>query len=146
MTTFESTPTLPPQKISEARSVPTLNAARIAALQKETDQVSSLLASVFADTEPEVTTSTIATQEETTEQKQSLLGLDAEHSAFLRLLLTRPSWLRQELSDVAADMELMLDGALELINDVFFEKFEEALTDGEDPVEVNQHLLGAQPT
>lgn len=145
-TAFNSTPTLPPQVISAARSIPTLNAARIAALQKETDQVSSLLASVFADAEPEATTSTIATQEETAEQKQNLLGLDTEHSAFLHLLLTRPSWLRQELSDVAADMELMLDGALECINEVFFDKFEEALTDGEDPVEVNQHLLGIQPT
>lgn len=145
-TAFNATPTLPPQEISAARSIPTLNAARIAALQKETDQVSSLLASVFADAEPETTTSTIATQEETAEQKQNLLGLDTEHSAFLRLLLTRPSWLRQELSDVAADMELMLDGALECINEVFFDKFEEALTDGEDPVEVNQHLLGIQPT
>lgn len=145
ITTFESMPTLPPQEISEARSTPTLNAARIAALQKETDQVSSLLASVFADAEPETTTSSIATQEETAEQKQNLLGLDAEHSAFLRLLLTRPSWLRQELSDVASDMELMLDGALECINEVFFDKFDEALTDGEDPVEVNQHLLETQP-
>jgi len=114
-------------------------------LQKETDQVSSLLASVFADTEPEFTTSTTATQEENAEQKQNLLGLDAEHSAFLRLLRTRPSWSRQELSDAAADMELMLDGALELINDVFFDKFDEALTDGEELVEVNQHLLETQP-
>lgn len=148
ITAFESTPTLPPQEIFEARSTPTLNAARIAALQKETEQVSSLLASVFADTytEPESAISTITAQEESAEQKQNLLGLDVEHSTFLRLLLTRPSWLRQELSDVAADMELMLDGALERINDVFFDEFDEALTDGEDPVEVNQHLLGIQPT
>lgn len=144
MTAFESMPTLPQQGLSEARSIPTLNAARIAALLKESEQVSNLLASVFAD--PESTTSTIAEQEENVEQKQNLLGLDAEHSAFLRLLLTRPSWLRQELSDVAADMELMLDGTLERINDVFFDKFDEALTDGEDPVEVNQHLLEIQPT
>lgn len=145
MTAFESTPIFPPQEISEARSIPTLNTARIAALQKETDQVSSLLASVFADTEPEFTISTTATQEENAEQKQNLLGLDAEHSAFLRLLRTRPSWSRQELSNAAADMELMLDGALELINDVFFDKFDEALTDGEELVEVNQHLLETQP-
>lgn len=148
MTAFESTHILPSHEISEARSIPTLNAARIAALQKETEQVSSLLASVFADTytEPESAISTITAQEESAEQKQNLLGLDVEHSAFLRLLLTRPSWLREELSDVAADMELMLDGALERINNVFFDEFDEALTDGEDPVEVNQHLLGIQPT
>lgn len=145
MTAFESTPILPPQEISEARSIPTLNTARIAALLKESEQVSNLLASVFADPESESTVSIIATHEEIAEQKQNLLGLDAEHSAFLRLLRTRPSWSRQELSDAAADMELMLDGALERINDVFFDKFDEALTDGEDPVEVNQHLLDAQP-
>lgn len=141
----ETTTILPQQERSELRSIPTLNAARIAVLQKESEQVSSLLASVFTDIEPEATVSTIASHEENVEQNQNLLGLDAEHSAFLRLLLTRPSWLRHELSDVAADMELMLDGALELINDVFFDKFDEALTDGEDPIEVNQHLLGIQP-
>lgn len=145
MAAFESTTILPQQDISEARSIPTLNTARIAARLKESEQVSNLLASVFADPEPESTTSTITTQEDNAEQKQNLLGLDTEHSAFLRLLRTRPSWSRQELSDAAADMELMLDGALELINDVFFDKFDEALTDGEDPVEVNQHLLDAQP-
>lgn len=145
---FESVPISPQQEISKAHDVtPTLNAARIAALLKESEQVSKLLASVFADPEPasEPAASTIAVQEEHVEQKQNLLGLDAEHSAFLRILRTRPSWSRQELSDVAADMELMLDGALERINDVFFDKFDEPLTDGDALVEVNQHLLGIQP-
>lgn len=141
-----ATPTVHSQGASGIDTIPTLNAARIAALQTESEKVSKLLASVFASSEPEITTRTIATQEDSAEQKQNILSLDVEHSAFLRLLLTRPSWLRQELSDVASDMELMLDGALELINDAFFDKYDEALTDGEDPVEVNQHLLESQPT
>jgi uncharacterized tellurite resistance protein B-like protein len=131
----------PQQDASEVRTFTTLNPERIAALQKETEQVSSLLASVFTDSEPESGISQIDAQEDREVQELGPLGLDVEYSAFLRLLLSRPSWSRQELSDVAADMELMLDGTLEHINEAAFDKFDEALTDGEDPVEINQTLL-----
>lgn len=118
-----------------------LDMARIEALQRETAQVSALLSKVFAD---EGTTSieTLEEREETQPVADAcLLGLDAEHSIFLRLLLTRPSWSRQDLADAAADMELMLDGALERINEASFEQFDEALIDGDDPVEISREVL-----
>ena len=35
----------------------------------------------------------------------------------------------------------MLDGALEVINDSAFDTCDEALTDGEDPIEINAEVL-----
>jgi hypothetical protein len=70
-----------------------------------------------------------------------LLGLDPEHSAFLRVLLTRPSWSRAELGEVAADMELMLDGALERVNEATLDTLDNRIAEGDDPIEIDQDLM-----
>lgn len=118
-----------------------LDMTRIEALQRETAEVSALLSSVFA--------SELIVSEEQKEERDEAssvfapgpLGLDSEHSAFLRLLVTRSSWSRRELADAAADMELMLDGAIERINEVAFEKFDAALIEGDDPMEVSRDVV-----
>ncbi len=119
-----------------------LDPNRIAALRKETEQVSSLLAGVFAEEDAAVV---LAEETEEPMHEPGLVGLDAGHSAFLRLLLSRPSWSKQDLADAASDMELMLEGTLERINEAFFDHFDEALTEGEDPLEVNQSLWEKMP-
>lgn len=116
-----------------------LDPARIAALQKDTDKVSALLANIFkeevpaaapeVDVEPEV------------EAPQGLLGLDEAHTSFARLLLSRPEWSREELLDIASDLDLMLDGALERINEACFDAHDMALTEGENPIVVNHDVL-----
>lgn len=50
-------------------------------------------------------------------------------------------WTRAELADAAADLDLMLDGALEQINEAAFDAFDEPLCEGDDPVSVNTGLL-----
>lgn len=118
-----------------------LDMARVEALQRETAQVTALLSSVFA----EESTASVEVCEEREETQPTtttnLLGLDTEHTLFLRLLLTRPCWPRQDLADAAADMELMLDGALERINEASFERFDEALIEGDDPVEMSRDVV-----
>ena len=42
-------------------------------------------------------------------------------------------------------MELMLDGALEHINEAVLDACDEPLTEGEDPVEINQAVLETLP-
>lgn len=118
-----------------------LDMARVEALQRETAEVTALLSSVFTDE----AAPSIEAQEEREEAQPTaettLLGLDTEHSLFLRLLLTRPSWPRQDLADAAADMELMLDGALERINEAAFEQFDEPLIEDGDPIEISRDVM-----
>jgi len=124
-----------------------LDMAKVARLQQETAEVSALLASVFseeASTEPPATSLPEMPQELediTAEQLATVHGLDVEHSAFLRLLASRTEWSRAELEDAASDMELMLDGALERINDTAFELFDMPVTEGDDPIEINPEIL-----
>jgi hypothetical protein len=42
-------------------------------------------------------------------------------------------------------MELMLDGALEHINEIILDSFEAPLAEGDDPIEINQELLEKLP-
>lgn len=120
-----------------------LDPARIAALQKDTERVSALLANIFTEAE-EPAPPPVAEPEaetETGEPPQGLLGMDEAHTALARMLLSRPEWSRDELQDVAADLDLMLDGALERINEAAFDTHDVAFLEGEDPVTVNPEIL-----
>lgn len=124
-----------------------LDPARIAALQKDTEKVSALLANIFTEANESAAATApvepVGADRETavTEVAQGLLGLDKAHTALARMMLSRPSWRRDELLDVAADLDLMLDGALEHINEAAFDTHKMALFEGDDPVTVNAEIL-----
>jgi uncharacterized tellurite resistance protein B-like protein len=122
-----------------------LDPARIAALQAESERVTALLSKVFEEEAPPAFPSPTSAKDVHPEEPSAgaplLLGLDAEHSAFLRVLLTRHSWSRAELNDIAADMEMMLDGALERVNEAALDKFDARLAEGHDPIEIEQDLM-----
>ncbi|UCV10417.1 TerB N-terminal domain-containing protein [Dechloromonas denitrificans] len=125
----------------------TLDHARIAQLHKETEAVSALLARVFTDGTPdeaEVAQADVPAEEPANVESR-ILGLSDDYSSFIRHLVSRPHWSREDLGDVAADMELMLDGALEHINEAMLDMFEAPLTEGDDPIEINQELLEQIP-
>ena len=118
-----------------------LDVERIAALQKDTVRVSELLSKIFVEEADAPTPVGPAPEPELEDESNGPLGLDEAHSALLRLLLSRPEWTRAELEDVAADLDLMLDGAMEQINEAAFETFDEPLFDGEDTISVHTKLL-----
>ena len=119
-----------------------LDADRIAALQEDTARVSALLSKIFTDEAVAASAPpAVAPEPEPEDETAASLGLDEAHSALLRLLLSRPEWTRSELEDAAADLDLMLDGALEQINEAAFDAFDEALCEGDDPLTVNTELL-----
>jgi hypothetical protein len=69
-----------------------------------------------------------------------ILGLDAAHAALARQMLKQHEWSRQDLLDIAADLDLMLDGALEHINEAAFDAHDVPFAEGEDPVSVNPEI------
>lgn len=117
-----------------------LDTRRVNELQQDTERVSALLANIFKDDtvpiDPPI--QEVAGDSEPVTQ---LLGLDETHAALARLMLSRPQWSREELEDAAADLQLMLDGALELINEASFDTYDLPFAEGSDPVEVNGEVL-----
>lgn len=111
-------------------------------MQEDTAKVSALLSKIFAEEAAQASPLPPPTPEpEPEDEAQAPLGLDEAHSALLRLLLSRPEWTRSELEDAAADLDLMLDGAMEQINEAAFDAFDEPLCEGDDPISVNTELL-----
>lgn len=106
-----------------------LNLELIQAKQLESIEATQLLQTVFIE-------DTIAAP-----ASEAALGLDSAHSAFLQTLKTQTHWSREDLVRVAQQLDLLLDGALELINEAAFDRCDEALTEGEDPLEVNPNVL-----
>lgn len=139
----------PPQKPKVAKLAAPgfkLDSERIAALRKDTERVSALLAGIFQDDslEEQVQPATPPPELEaasTEDGRARLLGLDDAHAAFARMLISRPQWSRDELQDLATDLELMLDGALERINEAAFDIHDVPFTEGDDPVDVNPEVL-----
>lgn len=137
VTVRPASPGAPGYKIPASRasggSVLTLDVNRVRAKMAETAAVGALLRDVFVEEEPPPPTAAPAVA--------AITGLDEAHSAFLRGLATRPSWPRAELEARAAELRLLLDGALEVINDRAFDTCGEAACEGEDPVETNVEVL-----
>src|SRR6202044_859146 len=108
------------------------------------ERVTALLSKVFEEETPVISVAAVSAEDagpEPSERAPRLLGLDGEHTAFLRVLLTRHSWSRAELNDIAADMEMMLDGALERVNEATLEAFDARIAEGDDPIEIAQDLM-----
>ncbi|MFO1051828.1 MAG: TerB N-terminal domain-containing protein [Planctomycetota bacterium] len=128
---------VPPRVSSEAAGL-TLDMETVARRMRETAAVSSLLAQVFDAEEPE--DKTPATDAPDADAPQ-VAGLDGAHAALLFALSARASWGRAEYEGEAERLGLLPDGALEVINDLAFERCGAAVCEGEDPLEIDMDVM-----
>jgi tellurite resistance protein len=128
-------PPRPPEKPAGGLD---LDFSKISTLEEDSQRVSQILHAIFEDSIPEAPAN--GDSVESDDAAECLWGLTPEFSEFVRVLLTRPEWSRAELEELATDRSLMLDGALEHINEAAFELFDQPLTEGDDPLEINLEL------
>jgi len=88
----------------------TLDANVLARHESATDDVRELLNTIFTEEEPEEPESAPASLAEKG-------GLDPAHSQLYRSLLEKEQWSRKEATELCGNLNLMLGGALEVIND-----------------------------
>jgi tellurite resistance protein len=112
---------------------------RVAALRSESVRIAEILDKVFERSEE--ANSEIQAVGSKDEDDRTLLGLDPEHADLLRVLLDRPRWSRTEVEQLCAGRNLMVDGAVERINEAGFTQFDVAVIEGDDPIDINQDLL-----
>lgn len=119
-----------------------LDLAKISAIEAESNRVSYLLNTIFVDESENSSVQTHRSSDvESAQHSSGIWGLSQEFSDFLRLIATRPEWSRTELEELAKTHSLMLDGALEHINEAALDRYDLPLTEGDDPVEINQELI-----
>ncbi|BBP05671.1 hypothetical protein TPL01_33470 [Sulfuriferula plumbiphila] len=129
----------PPQR---AGGVLQLDMSKVAALKAESEKVSAILGAIFTE-EPalEKAAEAVSTAKISDNAEQGIMGLDSAHSDLVKLLSSRMEWSRMELEEIMTDRGLMLDGALEQINDAAFDHVDMPFTESDDPIEINQDAV-----
>jgi TerB-C domain len=128
-----------------------LDGAVIAAKLVETATVSALLGSIFTGEEvapgaaaPAPGAAVPDAQEDIERDsgptQAGTAGLDPAHSDLLRVIAARDSWSRAEMREACAAVALMLDGALDTLNEAAYEVAGDPLTDGDDPISIDQSV------
>lgn len=128
-----------PKLKSVAGTRPTLDATRIAAIQSDTERVSSVLGEIFASDDLEDTEETV----ELEEINSQFGGLDAKHSAFAAELIGRKKWSENDFSELVSRYRLMASGCVETLNEWSFEKFDDTLIEEYDGFELNLEIVGS---
>lgn len=109
-----------------------LNESVLALHESETRHVQSILGSIFTESdEDESLVDEVETEEDLADGESD--GLDPEHRKLFEQLIGREKWTRDEVESMCETLSLMVDGALETINDWSFELVDEpVLEDDED--------------
>lgn len=121
---------IPPAPESQPRKG--LDRAAIDEKIEETAVVSTLLADIF--TEPEKEPEPAPAAASPVEDANDLAATDL---AFAQELCRRELWSRQEIEELAARLELMVDGSLEAINEAAFELCSAPFSAGDEPIEID---------
>lgn len=132
--------TIPPPHSPSPPPAPTpsLDMNVVSRRLKETAEVAALLGSVFQEEENELPKT--AASPDPSASEPGLRGMDARHSAFARQLLSTSTWTRDDIERLAGSSGLMLDGALETLNEAAFESVGAAVVEGEDPIIVDEEV------
>ena len=105
-----------------------LDKDKITAVMADTAHVSAVLGQIFADTtSPEPLPGVTAEPE--VMRADPISGLDAALRAFLSDVLARDHWPREDIAALAGQHRLMLDGAVEGLNEWSYGQFDAALID-----------------
>jgi hypothetical protein len=139
------------------RPVIELDMSRIARLKEESAEVGAMLQSIFVETPESVIAEPPAAHTPTSvaasgdvpvtaavtviTDASRIMGLDAKHSRLARQLCEKPSWPRDEALALCASLGLLLDGALERINEASYDTYDDPLVDdGGAVLEINSEI------
>lgn len=124
-----------------------LDMSKIASIQADTQTVTAILNNIFS--QPGVDSPIASEKERNTcetleNEAVSALGLwslPRDLSDFAYELSEKSLWSQMELEKLAEKSGLLLEGALEQINEAAFEHFDACYIDGANPYEVNQEIV-----
>lgn len=115
-----------------------LDPSRVALLQQGSEAAFARLAEVFRSVKDESPSDDLLKEDAL---PAGPLGLEEPYASLAFVLLSRSEWSRMDLMDVAADLELTLEGAVERLNAAAYEKYDISFLEGGDPLTVNAELL-----
>ncbi|WP_445496266.1 tellurite resistance TerB family protein [Photorhabdus sp. SF281] len=139
LSTAETTSTATLQTSSETSSTFSLDERILARHESDTTDVRQLLSTIFAEDEP-------ADEPPAEIPSRTGAGLDEAHHQLYQRLLEKERWARNEVTELCQQLNLMLSGAIEAINDWSFEQVDAPVLDDDDDIyvdlEIAQELKG----
>ncbi len=139
LSTAGTAPTATLQTTSETSGTFSLDERILARHESDTTDVRQLLSAIFAEDDP------------ADEPPAEILsypsgGLDEAHHQLYQSLLEKERWERNEVAELCLQLNLMLSGAIEAINDWSFEQVDAPVLDDDDDIyvdlEIAQELKG----
>lgn len=116
----------------------TLDPEKLEKFRTQTERIVDVLRPIFDDGEAP---GAAAPPPSAPAEGPVLCGLDAVHSAFLRRLMVRTRWERLEIERLAAELSVLPDGALELLNQAAVDTCGELLLEGDEVIEIDAEIL-----
>ncbi len=109
---------------SEKSASNVIDLERLRQHEEETVGVKNILDKIFIDSgeSSDFTDQTVSTEDE-------LTGLDTKQKMFYNELITKDEWQRDEIFVLCDKLNIMMDGSIEAINDLFFEAADAPLID-----------------
>ena len=104
-------------------------------------EVTGILDAVFKSDDADPVPDTVDVEPEDNSPQAVVAGLDAAHSRFVEYLAERRFWPRADFDELATRLNLMPAGAIEVVNELAFERCGTALLDGDNPVEVDPAVV-----
>lgn len=117
-----------------------LNEELIRIREEETRQVKGVLEGIFADHEDDETELGSTPAAAIVPATSPLAGLDEAHQSFFHRLLKQETWKRSALHEMCKELDLMVDGAMEVLNEWAFDNANAPLIDDGEPVYVDVNL------
>lgn len=105
--------------------------------ESETKDVQSMLGKIFVDDEPEQITVILQPSPASLDNN----GLDTPHYKLYSHLISKERWLRKEVAESCLKLEIMLDGALETINDWSYEKVDAPVLDDDGDIYIDLEIV-----
>jgi hypothetical protein len=122
---------------AKGNTVFTLDEEVLALHESETNEVQGILGAIFVDDSPEDNVVPNSPHESVSDESD----LDQKHLELFTNLKVKEQWARSEVIEFCQSLGLMLDGALEVINDWSFEKVDAPVLDDDDDIYVDLEIV-----
>lgn len=130
----------PPTTISPPRAGG-IDPAKLDAIRNATIGVTSVLSEIFAEEEPEEMLPVTVVETASADDESALDGLDGRHRSLVVELLERAEWSKNDFDRLVRGVGLMPGAAIETLNDWAYDRFDECLLEGDDPIVANAQLI-----
>lgn len=119
--------------------------ALLAAYESDTGDAKAMLASIFAkddtDEDSDLSTDEPANQHDDTAHKNLVKGLDATHSQLYQQLIGKALWQREEAEVLCESLNLMINGAIETINDWAYDNVDAPVLEDDDNLLIDFEIV-----